>query len=53
MASPRTVTLAECEGLIASSRGGWDHVEFKKSTGELHGGIETRARKRIRNMQST
>lgn len=36
-----TMTLAELQGLIADSKGEWEHIEFKKTTGELHGGMET------------
>ena len=27
--------------LVADSKGEWEHIEFKKTTGELHGGMET------------
>jgi ATP-dependent DNA helicase RecG len=35
------MTLAELQMLIADNRGEWEHIEFKKSTGELQGGMET------------
>jgi ATP-dependent DNA helicase RecG len=35
------MTLAELQKLIAESRGEWEHLEFKKTTGELHGGMES------------
>lgn len=35
------MTLAELRKLIADSKGEWEHLEFKKATGELHGGMET------------
>ena len=38
--SPR-VTLSELEQLIAESKGEWEQIEFKKTTGELHGGMES------------
>ena len=41
MASPKSMTLTELQGLIVDSRGEWEQVEFKKSTGELHSGMET------------
>src|ERR1700722_13572740 len=41
MAAPRGMTLAELQQLIADTKGEWENVEFKKSTGELHGGMET------------
>src|SRR3954453_4330039 len=41
MTAPGTLTLAELQGLIADSKGEWEHIEFKKTTGELHGGMET------------
>jgi predicted HTH transcriptional regulator len=33
--------LAELQKLIAASKGEWEHIEFKKTTGELKGGMET------------
>ncbi len=41
MAEAKGMTLAELEALIAESKGEWEHVEFKKSTGELHAGMQT------------
>ena len=41
MTAPRTMTLPQLTELIANSKGEWEHIEFKKSTGELHGGMET------------
>src|SRR5579884_1995621 len=41
MAAPGTMTLAELQKLIADSKGEWEHIEFKRTTGELHGGMET------------
>ena len=41
MTEPRTMTLGELQKLIAESKGEWEHIEFKKSTGELHGAMET------------
>jgi ATP-dependent DNA helicase RecG len=41
MTAPRTMTLDELQALIADSKGEWEHIEFKKSTGELHGGMES------------
>ena len=41
MAAPETMTLAEVQNLIAEYKGEWENIEFKKSTGELHGGMET------------
>src|SRR5438309_915809 len=41
MVAPGTMTLAELQELVAESKGEWDHIEFKKSTGELQGGMET------------
>lgn len=35
------MTLAELQKLIANSKGEWEHIEFKKTTGELQGGMET------------
>jgi hypothetical protein len=40
MTSPGTMTLAELQKLVADSKGEWEHLEFKKTTGELHGGME-------------
>jgi predicted HTH transcriptional regulator len=34
--------LAELQKLIAESKVEWDHIEFKKTASELHGGMETR-----------
>jgi hypothetical protein len=33
--------LAELQKLIAESKGEREHIEFKKTTGELHGGMES------------
>src|SRR5436190_23549763 len=41
MTAPGTMTLAELQRLIADSKGEWEHIEFKKTTGELHGAMET------------
>ena len=41
MTSPGTMTLAELQKLVAESKGEWEHLEFKKTTGELHGGMES------------
>jgi hypothetical protein len=41
MTSLGTMTLVELEKLVADSKGEWEHLEFKKTTGELHGGMET------------
>jgi ATP-dependent DNA helicase RecG len=35
------MTRTELDQLIAESNGEWEQIEFKKSTGELHGGMET------------
>ncbi len=34
-------TLDELKTLLAQTRGEWEHIEFKKTTGELHGGMES------------
>src|SRR4051812_6605763 len=39
--APGTMTLAELQAFLAHNRGEWEHLEFKKTTGELHGGMET------------
>lgn len=41
MASTKPLTLDELQKLIADSKGEWEPIEFKKTTGELHSGIET------------
>ncbi|MGO8903277.1 MAG: ATP-binding protein [Isosphaeraceae bacterium] len=41
MTNPGTITPAELLKLIADSKGEREHIEFKKTTGELHGGMET------------
>lgn len=41
MAALGSMTLTELQTLIAESKGEWEHIEFKKTTGELHGGMET------------
>ena len=41
MTAPGIMTLTELQKLIAESKGEWEHIEFKKTTGELHGGMET------------
>src|SRR5258708_39694194 len=41
MTNPGTMVLAEPQRLITNSKGEWEHIEFKKTTGELHGGMET------------
>lgn len=35
------MTLVELQSLLAESRGEWEHLEFKKSTADLQGGLET------------
>lgn len=35
------MTLTELESLVAESKGEWERIEFKKTTGELHGGMQT------------
>ena len=42
MTNPGTTTPAELLKLIADSKGEWEHIEFKKTTDELHGGMEKR-----------
>jgi hypothetical protein len=37
----RCIGLAELQKLVADSQGEWEHPELKKTTGELHGGMET------------
>jgi ATP-dependent DNA helicase RecG len=37
----RCMGLAELQKLVADSQCEWQHLEFKKTTGELHGGMET------------
>jgi hypothetical protein len=37
----RCIGLAELQKLVADSQGEWEHPEFKKTTGELHAGMET------------
>jgi hypothetical protein len=37
----RCIGLAELQKLVADSQGEWEHLEFNKTTGELHGGMET------------
>ncbi len=41
MTAPGTMTLAQLQKLIAENKGEWENVEFKKTTGELHGEMET------------
>lgn len=41
MANPGTMTLSELQRLIAESQGEWEQIEFKKTTGELQGGMES------------
>ncbi len=41
MPAPGSTTLSELERLIAENRGEWERVEFKKTTGELQGGMES------------
>jgi ATP-dependent DNA helicase RecG len=41
MAAPGIMTLTELQRLIAESKGEWEHVEFKKPTSELLGGMES------------
>jgi predicted HTH transcriptional regulator len=36
----RYIGLGEVQNLVAHSEGEWDHLEFKKTTGESHGRIE-------------
>ena len=40
MACPGAMTLAGLQNLVAESKGEWEHLVLKKSTGELHGGME-------------
>ena len=35
------MTLAELQKLVAEDKGEWEHLAFKKTTGELYGGMET------------
>jgi hypothetical protein len=35
----RCIGLGEVQNLVAHSEGEWEHLEFKKTTGELHGGM--------------
>jgi hypothetical protein len=35
------MALVELEKLVADSNGEWEHTEFKKTTGELYGGMES------------
>ena len=42
MTSVGTMTLVEHQELVAESKVEWEHAEFKETTGELHGGTETR-----------
>jgi len=41
MANPERMTLAELQEFIAAGKGEWEQTEFKKTTGELQGGMET------------
>lgn len=41
MTAPGIMTLIELQRLITESKGEWEHVEFKKSTSELLGGMES------------
>jgi len=41
MTAPGTMTLTELQTLIAGSQGEWEQIEFKRTTGELQGGMET------------
>jgi ATP-dependent DNA helicase RecG len=41
MSNPRTMSAAELFELIADSRGEWEQMEFKKTTGEIQGGMES------------
>jgi len=41
MATSKPITLNELQTLIAECKGEWEHLEFKKTTGELHGGMES------------
>jgi ATP-dependent DNA helicase RecG len=40
MTAPKTMNLTELVRFLAESQGEWEHIEFRKSTGELHGGLE-------------
>ena len=40
MTAPRSMSLAELQKLIAENKGEWEHIEFKKTTGELPWGNE-------------
>lgn len=35
------MTLDQLQKLLAENRGEWEQIEFKRTTGELHGGMET------------
>ena len=35
------MTLIELQKLVAESKGEWEHLDVKRTTGELHGGMET------------
>src|SRR5690242_16012408 len=41
MTTASTMSLSELQVLIAESKGEWEQIEFKKSTGELQGGMES------------
>ena len=41
MASTKPRTLDELQKLISDSKGEWEQIKFKKTTGELHGGMVT------------
>ena len=41
MSALGTMTLDELQRLIAESKGEWEHIEFKRTTGDLQGGMET------------
>ncbi|HET6382298.1 MAG TPA: RNA-binding domain-containing protein, partial [Armatimonadota bacterium] len=41
MSVPGDMTLPELQRLVGESKGEWEHVEFKKSTGELQAAMQT------------
>jgi hypothetical protein len=40
MTSPGSMTVVALQQLVAESNGEWEHLEFKQTTGELHGEME-------------
>ncbi len=41
MPGPSMQSLSDLRQFVAESKGEWERIEFKKSTGELQGGMET------------